>query len=140
MRESASTVSAQTFETFLRSVHPGVPIAGAAAALKLAGEGATVPFIARYRKEQTGNLDEVALRAVIDAKERWDGILARQSFILEQIERQSPPVAAARLMYVVPGAAAPPAPSPPKHGPRIGGSGGGGVKSTVASEQMAWSL
>ena len=77
-----------SFESWFRSVQAGVPTAGAAAVLKLAGEGATVPFIARYRKEQTGNLDEVAIRAVIEAKERWDRILARQSFILEEIERQ----------------------------------------------------
>ena len=47
-----------------------------------------MPFIARYRKEQTGNLDEVAIRQVIDAKERWDEILKRQAFIVEEIERQ----------------------------------------------------
>jgi uncharacterized protein len=35
-----------------------------AAALALFSDGATVPFIARYRKEQTGGLDEVQLRAI----------------------------------------------------------------------------
>ena len=67
---------------------PQISVASAAAVLKLADEGATVPFIARYRKEQTGNLDEVAIRQVIDAKERWDEILKRQTFIVEEIERQ----------------------------------------------------
>jgi uncharacterized protein len=56
--------------------------------LQLAGEGATVPFIARYRKELTGALDEVAIRAVIDGKETWDTILKRQTFIVEEITRQ----------------------------------------------------
>ncbi len=56
--------------------------------LALAEGGATVPFIARYRKEQTGNLDEVAIRQVIDAKERWDELVKRQGFIVEEIGRQ----------------------------------------------------
>jgi len=58
------------------------------AVLRLAEEGATVPFIARYRKELTGALDEVAIRAVIDGKESWDSILKRQTFIVQEIERQ----------------------------------------------------
>jgi len=61
---------------------------GIDAVLRLASEGATVPFIARYRKEQTGNLDEVAVHAVIDAKERWDTLLRRQTFIIGEIEHQ----------------------------------------------------
>ncbi len=78
-----------TFETWLPSVAPGIPLPGASAVLKLAGEGSTVPFIARYRKEQTGNLDEVAIQKVLDAKERWDETLKRQAFIMEEIERQN---------------------------------------------------
>jgi transcriptional accessory protein Tex/SPT6 len=58
------------FPDWLASHHPPIPVASAAAVLKLADGGATVPFIARYRKEETGNLDEVAIRQVIDAKER----------------------------------------------------------------------
>ena len=38
--------------------------AGVRAVARLLEEGATVPFIARYRKEQTGGLDEVAIRAI----------------------------------------------------------------------------
>ena len=41
-----------------------VPLAGVRAVLRLLGEGASVPFVARYRKEQTGALDEVQIRAV----------------------------------------------------------------------------
>jgi protein Tex len=76
------------FESWLQRLHPGTPSRGAAAVLRLASAGGTVPFIARYRKEETGNLDEVAIRHVLEAKERWDQILARQSFILETIDRQ----------------------------------------------------
>ena len=42
----------------------GLPPAGVAAVVKLLAEGATVPFIARYRKEATGGLDEVQIRAI----------------------------------------------------------------------------
>ena len=37
-----------------------VPVQGAVAVITLLDEGGTVPFIARYRKEATGNLDEVS--------------------------------------------------------------------------------
>src|SRR6516164_4683555 len=77
-----------TFTTWLRREHPHIPSAGAEAVLRLSEEGATVPFIARYRKEQTGNLDEVAIRQVVDGKERWDEIGKRQAFIAAEIERQ----------------------------------------------------
>ena len=67
-----------TFPLWLAQQHPQFsqhgPAAGAQAVLALAEGGATVPFIARYRKEQTGNLDEVAIRQVLDTKERWDDL------------------------------------------------------------------
>jgi uncharacterized protein len=77
-----------TFESWLAKSHPTIPPQGVAAVLRLTEEGATVPFIARYRKEQTGALDEVAIRAVIDGKETWDSILKRQTFIVAEVERQ----------------------------------------------------
>jgi uncharacterized protein len=77
-----------TFEAWFAARHPQIPITGAAAVLHLAEGGSTVPFIARYRKEQTGALDEVAIRAVIDDKESWEAIVKRQAFIVEEIERQ----------------------------------------------------
>lgn len=77
-----------TFETWFQDLHAAIPLFSADAVLKLTAEGGTVPFIARYRKEQTGNLDEVAIQQVIDAKERWDEIIKRQTFIVEEIERQ----------------------------------------------------
>ncbi|EKD41302.1 MAG: hypothetical protein ACD_73C00773G0009 [uncultured bacterium] len=76
------------FETWFTDLHPHIPVQSAQAVLKLAGEGGTIPFIARYRKEQTGNLDEVGIQSVIDAFEKWEMILQRQKFILEEIERQ----------------------------------------------------
>src|SRR5574341_325595 len=77
-----------TFENWFQSIHADIPVNSATAVLALVAEGATVPFIARYRKEQTGKLDEVAIQETIDAKERWDEIIKRQTFIVEEIERQ----------------------------------------------------
>jgi uncharacterized protein len=77
-----------TFESWFPTLHPTISLFSADAVLRLVAEGGTVPFIARYRKEATGNLDEVAIQQVIDAKERWDEIIKRQSFIVEEIERQ----------------------------------------------------
>ncbi len=76
------------FEAWLKNLHPEITPVSALAVLSLAADGATIPFIARYRKEQTGNLNEVAIQAVIDGKEKWDQILHRQKFIQEQIETQ----------------------------------------------------
>ncbi len=58
------------------------------AVLHLTSEGATIPFIARYRKEQTGSINEVAIQAIVDGKERWDTILKRQEFIVGEIDHQ----------------------------------------------------
>lgn len=65
-----------------------LPEGGVRAVLKLLEEGATVPFIARYRKEATGSLDEVQIRA-IDAQRLAIGELeARRGTILSAIEEQ----------------------------------------------------
>ena len=77
-----------TFEIWFQSIHADIPVQSANSVLKLTEEGGTIPFIARYRKEQTGNLDEVAIANVINSKERWDEIIKRQAFIVEEIERQ----------------------------------------------------
>ena len=58
------------------------------AVLALVAEGGTVPFIARYRKEKTGQLDEVQIRAIIDHHEKYGEILKRKSFVLKEIDSQ----------------------------------------------------
>jgi len=58
------------------------------AALELLGEGATVPFIARYRKERTGELDEVQLRHLADRHQYLTELNARKQTILETIAAQ----------------------------------------------------
>ncbi len=56
--------------------------------LTLLSEGATVPFIARYRKEKTGALDEVEIATIRDEAKRFDDLVARQKTILSAIEEQ----------------------------------------------------
>ena len=57
-------------------------------ALELLAEGATVPFIARYRKERTGEMDETELRQLLDRHTYLTELKARQQTILEVIEQQ----------------------------------------------------
>ncbi|MBE9060371.1 Tex family protein [cf. Phormidesmis sp. LEGE 11477] len=58
------------------------------AALALFAEGATVPFIARYRKERTGELDEVQLRQIAERYDYLTELAARKKTILEVIAKQ----------------------------------------------------
>lgn len=78
----------QALEKYLSKVVTGVPARSAAAVIELAGEGATVPFIARYRKEKTGGLDEVQIRAVIEANETFQEIIKRKAFLVKEIGEQ----------------------------------------------------
>jgi uncharacterized protein len=56
--------------------------------IQLLNEGATIPFIARYRKEMTGGLDEVEIARIRDLAKKFDEISARQQTILNSIEEQ----------------------------------------------------
>lgn len=56
--------------------------------LTLLKEGATVPFIARYRKEMTSGLDEVEIAQIRDLAKKHDELIARQQTILGSIEEQ----------------------------------------------------
>jgi uncharacterized protein len=56
--------------------------------IQLLNEGATIPFIARYRKEMTGGLDEVEIARIRDLAKKFDEISARQQSILNSIEEQ----------------------------------------------------
>ncbi len=66
----------------------GVAAKSAVAVIALTAEGGTVPFIARYRKEKTGNLDEVQIRAVIEAHETFQEIVKRKTFLVKEIGEQ----------------------------------------------------
>ena len=54
----------------------------------LLDEGATVPFIARYRKEVTGNLDEVQIRNIQEKLEYFRELEDRRETVLHSIEEQ----------------------------------------------------
>ena len=56
--------------------------------LELLSEGCTIPFIARYRKDKTGNLDEVAIERIAKAQNEYDNICKRKETILSSIEEQ----------------------------------------------------
>jgi protein Tex len=76
------------FEHYLLENHNNIPLKSADTVITLASEGATIPFMARYRKEATGNLDEIQIKDVLDAKETWDTLIKRQAFITTEIEKQ----------------------------------------------------
>ena len=56
--------------------------------LTLLNDGATVPFISRYRKEATGNLDEVAVYDIQKLQKQFDDLQKRQQTILKALEEQ----------------------------------------------------
>ena len=58
------------------------------AVLSLLKEGATIPFISRYRKEMSGGMDEVEGAAIRDASKKYEEITARQNTIINAIEEQ----------------------------------------------------
>ena len=66
----------------------GVPRGAVERTLALFAGGATLPFVARYRKEQTGGLDEVKLAAVRDRAGQLEELVARKATVLAEIGRQ----------------------------------------------------
>lgn len=59
------------------------------AVLKLLSEGATIPFMARYRKEMTGSLDEVALTQIRDRNTQLEELEKRRAAILTSLEERN---------------------------------------------------
>src|SRR6266568_1644270 len=65
-----------------------VPLRGLVSVIELLDGGGTVPFIARYRKEATGNLDEVKVREIEEQLAYFRDLAARRETILHSIEEQ----------------------------------------------------
>jgi len=65
-----------------------LPLRGIISVIELLNEGGTVPFIARYRKEQTGNLDEVQIRDIHEKLEYFRDVMSRRETILASIAEQ----------------------------------------------------
>ena len=58
------------------------------ATLQLLSEDCTIPFISRYRKDQTGNLDEVVIENIAKLSKQFEEIVKRKDSILKSIEEQ----------------------------------------------------
>ncbi|MDR7695061.1 RNA-binding transcriptional accessory protein [Riemerella anatipestifer] len=57
--------------------------------LTLLAEGGTIPFISRYRKDATGNLDEVAIEQIQKLQKQYEEVVKRKESILKSIEEQN---------------------------------------------------
>jgi len=68
--------------------HVGIQYVQVVNTIQLLLEGATVPFISRYRKERTGSLDEVQIESIKDAREKMEELLKRKETILKTIQEQ----------------------------------------------------
>ena len=66
----------------------GLPLRQVQPAIALLAAGNTIPFIARYRKEATNSLNEIALRAIEDELERLNTLAARKATILKSVAEQ----------------------------------------------------
>ena len=56
--------------------------------VSLLADGATIPFIARYRKERTGGLDELQIASIRDNERKFEEIIQRQKTIVKAIDEQ----------------------------------------------------
>ncbi len=70
------------------AVELNLPVRQVHSAVELLNAGNTIPFIARYRKEATQGLDEIALRAIEDALEKAIALAARKATVLRSICEQ----------------------------------------------------
>lgn len=76
------------FEDIISQI-TGIAKQRVAAVIQLLGDGCTIPFIARYRKEATQNLDEVQISDIAHHLVRLQNLAKRKEFILESIEKQN---------------------------------------------------
>ena len=65
-----------------------LPEAGINNTIQLLQEDCTIPFISRYRKERTGNLDEVQIGDIVKYKEQFETLEKRKTTILKALEEQ----------------------------------------------------
>jgi uncharacterized protein len=86
------TVAAESASTFdvvpVIAEELQIPRSGVAAVVRLLAESATVPFIARYRKEATGGLDEVQIRAIEERRTYLLELEDRRASVLAEIQKQ----------------------------------------------------
>jgi uncharacterized protein len=68
--------------------HTQLPEKGISNTVALLNEDCTVPFISRYRKERTGNLDEVQIGAIVTFKSQFEALEKRKATIINSLEEQ----------------------------------------------------
>ncbi len=66
----------------------GIPVRQVKNTVELLEEGATIPFISRYRKEHTGSLDEVKITEIRDELNKLKELQKRKEYILKTIDEQ----------------------------------------------------
>ncbi|WP_332030884.1 Tex family protein [Kaistella sp.] len=66
-----------------------IPENSISATLKLLNEDCTIPFISRYRKDATGNLDEVQIEQIAKLNNQFEELIKRKESILKSIEEQN---------------------------------------------------
>ncbi|WP_445736085.1 Tex family protein [Mariniflexile sp.] len=69
--------------------HTQLPEVSIKNTVELLNEACTIPFISRYRKERTGNLDEVQIGAIVRYKEQFEALKKRKTAILKALEEQA---------------------------------------------------
>ena len=87
MSDVPNEAAAQHIATISKDL--GISATSVAATAKLLAEGATVPFISRYRKEATGSLDEVQIQAVRDRMVQLAELDGRRVSILKSLEERN---------------------------------------------------
>jgi len=67
---------------------PSSGVKGLEATLQLLSDECTIPFISRYRKDQTGNFDEVVIVQIAKLSKQYDELIKRKESILKTIDEQ----------------------------------------------------
>ncbi|WP_405411010.1 Tex family protein [Maribacter sp. Asnod1-A12] len=68
--------------------HTQLPEKGIQNTIELLNTDCTIPFISRYRKERTGNLDEVQVGAIVQFKEQYEALDKRKKAIIKAVDEQ----------------------------------------------------
>ena len=69
--------------------HTQLPEKGIQNTIELLNQDCTIPFISRYRKERTGNLDEVQVGAIVQFKEQFEALEKRKKAIIKAVDEQN---------------------------------------------------
>lgn len=81
-------ITKMTYIQFIQNATQ-LPVKGIENTIALLNEDCTIPFISRYRKDQTGNLDEVQIEQIAKLNKQFDEIVKRKESILKAIEEQN---------------------------------------------------